>query len=337
MIDWTKGFTSQYYVSVIDPVTWRDRERIEIVDGSITKNTTGLLQSADVTCVKYVRGLERWLRIYLIAKQNDETERVALFTGLDSSPDREINGTYETNPVQIYSVLKPADDVLLSRGWYAPAAFVGADLVKQLLSVSPAPIKISDNSPRLQSAIIAEDGETNLSMAHKILKAINWRIKLSGDGIINIVPKSDKASYRLDTMECDIVEPKITVKRDWYQCPNVFRAIEDDLIGIARDDSPDSPLSTVNRGREVWAEDTNCDLNDGESVAEYAIRRLKEEQSANTIIEYDRRFVPDIEPTDLLALNFAAQEIDGTYEIMSQSITLGHGAKVSEEVNKYER
>lgn len=337
MIDWTKGFTSQFYAAVVDPVTWGDRERIEITGGSINKESSGLMQSANITCVRYEQGLERWVRIYLVARQGGNSERVALFTGLDSSPDREINGLLETNPVQIYSVLKPADDILLSRGWYAPASFVGADLVKQLLSVSPAPILIDGVSPRLDNSIIAEDGESNLSMVHKILQAINWRLKLSGDGTIHIVPKAIKTSYALDTMEHDIVEPKITVKRDWYKCPNVFRAIEDDLIGIARDDSPDSPLSTVNRGREVWAEDTNCDLNDGESVAEYAIRRLKEEQSANTIIEYNRRFVPELDPTDLLSINFAAQNISGIYSIDSQSITLGYGAKVSEEVSKYER
>ncbi len=34
----------------------------------------------------------------------------------------------------------------------------------------------------------AENAETRLSMIEKILAAINWRIRITGDGVIHVVP-----------------------------------------------------------------------------------------------------------------------------------------------------
>ena len=105
------------------------------------------------------------------------------------------------------------------------------------------------------------------------------------------------------------------------------------MTAVARDDSEVSALSTVVRGREVWMEETNCDMNDGESIEEYALRRLKEEQARSTAISYSRRFLPDIGPGDLIKLNYPAQSLQGVYKISEQTIELGYGAKMTEEVN----
>ena len=80
-------------------------------------------------------------------------------------------------------------------------------------------------------------------------------------------------------------------------------------------------------------EETNCDMNDGESIEEYALRRLKEEQARSTAISYSRRFLPDIGPGDLIKLNYPAQSLQGVYKISEQTIELGYGAKMTEEVN----
>lgn len=331
-MDWSKGFSASYRMTVVDPTTWRDTETINITEGSIKRETSNLMESADVTCLNYPQRAERWVRIWLDAQQGASSEHVPLFTGLAVSPDRELQGTIEKNPIECYSVLKPAEDILLERGWYAPVGFNGASLVKQLLSVGPAPIVQEDFSPSLASSIIAEDKETCLTMAQKILQSINWRLKISGNGTITICPKPQERIATFDSIEMDIIEPEVKVSYDWYSCPNVFRAIEDDLVGIARDDSPDSPLSTVNRGREIWAQDTNCDLSDNETVAEYALRRLKEEQTKELTVSYSRRFVPEIVPFDIVGLHLPAQNIEGGFIVQSQTITLGYGAKVSEEV-----
>mgnify|MGYP003304920125 CR=1 FL=1 len=330
-MDWRKGFSASYYAMVVDPVTWKDTERIDIIGGSISHKESDLRVSGDIDCVRFDYG-ETWVRVYLDAFQGQDSAHVPLITGLTCCPDDDFDGFYRTNAVEIYSVLKPCEDVLLPRGYYVPAGQVGADAIKDLLKVSPAPIVIEGDSPRLQSNIVAENGENHLTMIEKILLAINWRMTLRGDGTIVLSPKSDEPVTSIDTVENDILEPKIKRSKDWYSCPNVFRAIIDSITAIARDDDPDSPYSTVSRGREIWEEDDNCDLNDRESPSEYAHRRLKEAQNVTETITYDRRFLPDADVTDCITLNLSGLGITGKYRIRSQSIELTHGARTSEEV-----
>jgi len=205
-------------------------------------------------------------------------------------------------------------------------------VIKDLLSCIPAPVTSEGDAPGLQTSIIAEDGETRLSMAERVLAAIGWRMRIGGDGTIELLPKPDDVSVQFDPTSRDVLEPTIKVDYDWYECPNVFRAVQEDLSAVARDDSPDSPLSTVSRRREVWAEETSCELNTGESISEYAVRRLGELQRVRLAAGYDRRYDPDILVGDLVRLRYPAQGLDGVFRVTSQKIELGYSAKTSEEV-----
>ena len=331
-MDWSKGFSATYYATFIDPVTWRDTERIEILSGTINRTGSALRASADITCRQYNIAEERWIRIYLDTKQGESGSHVALFTGLATSPQTDINGIIKEYPLQCYSVLKPAEDVLLSRGWYAPAGVSAANIIKELLSVCPCPVTVDENAPFLSNAVVAEDSETHLSMTEKILNAINWRMRIHGDGTIEVTTPADSESAMFDVLNNDSIEPQITLAHDWFTCPNCFRAVNADMSGIAKDEDPASPLSVVTRGREVWAEETSTDLSNDESIAEYAIRKLKELQQYYIRVNYSRRFYPDLLVSDKVRLYYPAQGVDGVYTIASQSIELGHGARTSEEV-----
>lgn len=328
-MDWTKGFSASYYMKEVDAPTWRDTETIEITGGTLKRESAGLMHSADISCINYPQGTERWVRVYLDTKQNGASEHVALFTGLATSPSKNIKGSYESNKVQCYSVLKPADDVLLPRGWYAPMTN-GAQVVAQLLSVTPAPIEVAEDSPVLSNYIVAEDGETNLSMADKILDAINWRKYITGDGTVRIEPKPTDPVITFDALDNDVILTDIDIEADWYECPNVFRAVSEDLIAVARDDSEDSPLSTVNRGREVWAEDTGAELADNETIGQYAMRKLRESQRIKTKANYRRAYAPTVMPTDLVRIHYP--RLDGVFQVDNQSIELTHGAMTTETV-----
>ena len=330
-MDWSKGYSATYYMTRVDPITWRDIGRVNLTGGTISREPDGLMESADIECVGYEDG-EQWVRVYLDARQTGSGTHEPLFTGLATSPDDEIDGTRVDNKLECYSVLKPAEDVLLLRGWYAGRGANGATVVRQLLSVSPAPIVCETGAPLLSESIIAEAGESRLSMAHKVMQAIDWRIRIDGDGTVHIEPKPTETSAVLDPLTNDVIEPGIKVSNDWYGCPNVFLAIEDDLTAIARDDSPDSALSTVNRGREVWMCEDGCDLADNETIAEYANRRLREEQQYEQTASYDRRYLPDVRPGDLIRMRYPSQGLDGVYQVSSQKIDLGYAARTSEEV-----
>lgn len=331
-MDWAKGYSSEYYMTVVDPATWRDVSRIEITGGSIKRDTEGLMQSASVDCINYPSGTERWVRVWLDTKQAGQNGHEPLFTGLATSPEQNWDGYRQANAVECYSVLKPAADVYLMLGWYAPAGMSGAGVIRNLLSVTPAPVTIEGESPVLSAHIIAESKETHLSMVQKILTAIGWRMRITGDGRISVGPSSDIPMETFDPAGNDMIETRIDIKRDWYQCPNVFMAIQDDITAIAKDETSDSILSVANRGREVWIQETGCDTSDNESLEQYALRRLKEEQQVKQTASYSRRYVPDVYPGDVVLMRYTEQGLAGIYHVSSQSIRLSHEAKTDEEI-----
>ena len=307
---WSDGFSARYYATIVDPVTWRDVEALDILSGSIKLGDETLIESANLDVRDYDASTERWIRVWLDARQNGDSYHGPMFTGLATSPSLSIEGTAYKRGLTCYSVLKPADDILLPRGWYVGAGASGAGTIQELLETIPAPIEIEEDSPRLQNTIVAEDGETRLTMANKILSAI------------------------FDSLDYDSLEMTLTVKNDWFSCPNVFRAVEGGVMAVARDDDENSLLSTVNRGREIWKEETSCLLKDGETVAQYAERRLYEEQMKHYELSYTRRYHPDVRVTDLIRIHYPAQGIDGYFYVSSQSINLGFGASLSETVRK---
>jgi len=363
-MDWSKGYSARYQMTEVDPVTWRDIDTLRFTGGKIDRSADGLKESADIDMTDDPG--EKWIRIYLDARQNGTAFRTAIFTGLTSTPKKEMEGRRNSYSAACYSVLKPCDDILLPRGWYAPAGADGAKLIARLLDVI-APVSyagqkktintidyVTDEngsvltteqnnqigiissgitggeiaSPELSTAIIAEDGETRLTMAQKIADAINWNIRITGMGEIVIEPYNTeiKAVFSPDA---DMIEPKLSVENDWYSCPNVFRAIMDGMVAVARDDSADSRLSTISRGREIWQEETDCDLSGSETLSAYAIRRLKELQNPSKTVSYDRRYNPDVAIGSYVRLNYP--QISGTVKVTSQSVTLGYACTTAEE------
>lgn len=335
-MDWTKGFSSRYYISIVDKDTWRDIKRLEVIDGSIKRSISDLRQSAEIKVTNYNEPNEPLIRIWLDARQEDSSSHIPLFTGYASSPGRDINGRMITQSLQCYSVLKPASDILLPRGWYAAAESNAVLQIKRLLNPTKAPVEILEDYSdlTLQQAIVAEQNETNLSMIDLLLGTINWRMVIDGYGRILLSPYPGNPSVALDSREMDIVEPKLSDNYDWYDCPNVFRAIADETYAEARDEDPDSMFSIQNRGREIWAEESSCSLAENETLGEYAKRRLKELQQVGRTIGYDRRYLPDLNISDIVRLNYPEQNITGTFTITDQTITLGYNAKTSEEVTQ---
>lgn len=329
---WSQGFTGSYYLTIVDPKTWRDLRRMEITGGSIERSKDNLLESADIDVTELPDSGEAWIRVWLDADQEGITH-VPLFTGLTSAPSRDINGLRNSYKMECYSVLKPIDDILTERGFYVPAEVKAPDAAAKLLRTGIAPVEVVSSValPQLTGAIIAEDGESNLTLALKVLEAIDWHIRIDGQGVIHVEPNTDTTTAIFNSTDNDVIELSLSDEYDWYSCPNVLRAISDDLIAVARDDDPDSPLSTVSRGREIWAEESSVTLGTNESLGTYAFRRLKELQSPARTITYTRRFDPDVNVGDIVMINCPEIGIDGLFRVASQSLELSHGCRTSEE------
>ena len=334
-MDWSKGLSASYKAYIVDPLTWKDTEPINIISGSISKSEDDLRESADILVTNYNSDKEEWIRIYLDARQPSDSYYGAIFTGLISSPGKDYEGSVQTNNLRCYSVLKPARDILLPKGYYIPYGSNPSAILQSLLSVMKGiPIIIEGNPKNLSQTIIAENGESCLSMADKILYSMGWRMYIRGDGAVIISAPSTSPSAYFDAVDVDSLETRLNIENNWFDCPNVFRAVEGGFSAIARDEDPDSILSIQNRGREIWFEETNCTPYIGESLAQYAKRRLKEEQQVSISASYSRRYDPDANVSDVISLHYPGQGLDGLFYIASQSIELGYSPTVSEVVYK---
>lgn len=333
-MNWKKGFSASFSMNYVDPVTWRDLKTADFTAGTISRSSDDLMQSADFDMTDNPG--EKWVRVYITTMQAGGGAHVALFTGLTSAPQEVMDGIRKHYSVECYSTLKPAADVLLPRGYFAAEGVDGAKLAAELLRVGPAPVTYKINGPKLKEAIVAEDDETNFSMARRLVDAIGWMIRISGDGSISIEPYPAAVSAKYDAFEDDALEPQVTNTYDWYSCPNCFRAISGDLVEEVKDMDPDSSLSVPSRGREIWQQETSVTLGDGENLYDYARRRLTELQSPGRTINYSRRYNPDILPGDLVRLHYPKNGIAGVYRSRSQTITVGHGCRTEEEAT-YER
>lgn len=339
-MDFTKGYSASFYGAYYDPYTGFEQGNFDIISGSINREESDLRQSASLTLKDYEGLNDQWIRIYMDAKQGSDSERVPLFTGLASCPSQQYSNGLITTNVQCYSVLKAVSDVMLPIGWYAAAGANGAKEIQKLLSDIPFRVYTSEDESTLSSAIVAEDGETNLSMIDAILysmsttngqgDSVGWKLQIGGDGSIYLSPYSDEPVAIFSPTMDDVIESSFSLNNDWFECPNVFRVVDGDVMAIARDDDEDSPLSTVSRGREIWMSESSADVLENESIGEYANRRLRKEQSKSTTYQYTRRYLPDVNQGDLISINYP--EINGDFYVESQSINLGINAQTNESV-----
>lgn len=339
--DFSKGYTSAFYATILDPVTWDDVERLEIVSGSINRTNTDLRQSASLTLRNYPYDTDRYIRIYMVANQLGSYERVPLFTGIATSPGYTYNAGVRDVTVQCYSVLKPLQDILLRHGWYIKEGSNCLNELQDLLSYTRAPVAFSDYDPEelkkneLEDDIIAEDNESNLSMIELLLYAIDWVMWINGDGTIVLAPNQEDPNIdpaSIFSPRNAVIETSFSVQHDMFDCPNCLRVTFNDYMAEAKDEDEDSPLSIQNRGREIWAVEDNVDLLKNETLAEYADKRLLELQDVSETISYDRRYLPEVNTDNKIVL--AYPELSGEFIVESQNITLGHAAVVSEQIRR---
>lgn len=330
-MQWDKGFSSMYILRTVNQTTWADEDEFNLIEGSIDSDfDSELYASASIKLNEMIEG-EKIVRVYLCASQDGAFIKTPLFTGIATSPERRIDGPTNTYTLECYSLLKFAKDVIVPIGYYVPANS-GAEFVKGLLSVGNCKVVIDGQYQRVSEAIVAEDGDSYLSLALKVLKAINCRIRITGDGVIHICDKAVEPIITFGVNQNDVLETSVTDTYDLYSCPNCFMAVSDDGIAVAKDENPESKLSIKARGREVWVRESGVNLTNAESIAQYAIRRLKEEQDLNRIISYTRRFFDGIVSGDAIRLNYPEHELVGDFRIKSQKLTLGYGCSINEEV-----
>lgn len=331
-MDWSKSYSSTWRVFRVNPSTWADAESIADVDSvSVTKTADGsLLESGSMEVSGNIE--PAYYRIAMTADQGGELSRVDIATLLCISNGGEYDYGTRSHSASGFSVLYPASVTAMTSGSYAPAGVNGAQYAADILSAAiNAPVEV-EGSFTLNNPIVHELGSPVLDAAWAVLEAGNYVIQIDGRGVVHIRPKPTDPALILDTQTEGLMLNGTSFTSDESEIPNRYIVIDDDITVVASNDDPESRVSTLNRGYKVDEVDTSPTPIDGETLPEYAERRLRELSILKEEQDYTREYAEGVNLYDIVRATLHA--LDGDFRIVSQQINCENGITVDEKVEK---
>ena len=332
--------TFEYYV--VDPGTWKDAELLNnvktcTINRDIAAETLG---SATIDVTNSVG--ECYIRVYLVTIQNGIKEKHPIGTFLVQTPSSSFNGKIrdasmdaytpllelkEKMPPIGYSMLK--DDKIMEKAYLLTREYVRAPVVKPECDTT------------LYYDFVSNPDDTWLTFIADLVANAKYRFMLDELGRILFSPDQDTASLQPVWTYTDdnssILYPDITIDHDLYGIPNVVEVVysngSDNYYSRVVNDDPNSPVSTVNRGREIIHRVTDPDLTGdptSNQIEEYANKLLRELSSIEYTISYKHGYCP-VRLGDCVRLNYSRAGLtDIKAKVISQSIECRPGCPVSE-------
>lgn len=333
-VDWWKGYSSTYRVMEVDPTTWADLAELGgVVSASVSRDADGELLESGKVELDWSQGepfAERWCRVEVLADQGGAVERAAIATLLLAPPSRTVTPGRVSMSLEGRSVLSPAADEVLLAGTYVPAGADGATHAARMLrGCIPAPV-VADGSFRLAEPLVFAQGTTVLKAVWMLLDAAGWGIRISGDGTVAIAARGVEPRLVLDRANASYLSESVRDDAECWAVPNRYVAVRDGETATAVNDDPTDPLSHASRGRWVDEVDDAPTLLSGETLREYAERRLRESSRSARVCEWDRSWCPDVTVGDVVRCDVAGIGINGDLRVVSQSVRLGARVSVSE-------
>lgn len=174
-----------------------------------------------------------------------------------------------------------------------------------------------------------------------LLSNAKYNIGLDELGRVLFLPDQDAASLQPVWTYTDdnssILYPDMSIEHDIYGIPNVvevyFSGSHDNYFARVINDDPNSPTSTVNRGREIVHRETDPQFSGeptDQQVKDYATSLLSQLSSVEYTISYSHGYCP-VRLYDCVRLNYErAGLIDVKAKVIRQLIECKPGCKVTE-------
>ena len=342
MPDWTKTMQQTFEYYVVDPGTWKDIKKIDcVLDSSVSRDSTlETLGSASITVSESIG--ECYIRIYLVTIQNGVKERHSLGTFLVQTPSYSFDGKIKNITLDAYTPLLELKENPTPLGY---SILKGENVIETAYRIVReqvrAPVIKTQNDEILNSNFVANLNDTWIVFVRDLIANANYSLALDDVGRILFMPNQDTMSlqpiWTYDDSNSSILYPELTVDRDLYGIPNVVEVIYSNgteyYYGRAVNDDPSSPISTINRGREITHRESNPSLlgnPNQKRIQEYAENLLKELSSLEYTITYTHGYCP-VRIGDCVRLNYRRAGINGVKaKVISQNIKCEPGCPVTE-------
>lgn len=342
MIDWHKSMQQSFEFYRVDPNTWADEKPMDLIlSGSVTRDEDSETRcSAEFDTSDVFE--ECYVRVYLIAIQNGIKHPEPLGTFLCQTPNDKYDGRIHSISVDAYSPLTelkekgpPIGYALMSGTNIMTAA---SEITRQSLR---APVVPASGTAILTSDFIANLDDTWLGFISDLIAKAGYHLDLDEMGRIIFSPEQDYYSLQprwvYDDSNSSILFPELSVSRDLYNVPNVVEVVystdSETLYSRVVNDSKNSPISTVNRGREIVHRETSPDLVGSPTQWQldlYAKDLLKRLSSLEYTLTYSHGYCP-VRVGDCVLLNYTRQNlVNVKAKVTRQTIKCETGCRVEE-------
>lgn len=342
MPNWLSTMQQTFEYYIVDPGTWRDVKKVDnVLSSTINRDLYAeTLGSASISISESLG--ECYIRIYLITIQNGVREKHPLGTFLIQTPSYSFDGKItnvtmdaytpllelkENMPPLGYSILK--DENIMDRAYRIVREQVRAPILKTV------------TEDKLFTNFVANVDDTWITFVHDLLSNAKYSLYLDEMGRVLFTPQQDTASlqpvWTYDDSNSSILYPTLDIDHDLYGIPNVVEVIFSNgnsyYYGKAVNNDPSSPISTVNRGREITHRITDPDLMGDpteEQIQAYAERVLREMSALEYTISYTHGYCP-VRIGDCVRLNYSRAGLRGIKaKVISQNIKCEPGCPVTE-------
>lgn len=324
MIDWAMPYTCEWRVFEVNPDTWADAGRVTgfsqlkvNADASSELMQTG---SMTLSSPSGQQPRERYLRVAMTAESATSRERVDVCTMLwRGSSGTEDRGRDSLSLVGS-SVLYPASRTILPDMYYAPKGTNGAEFAAGMLrNVLAAPVEVMEDGFTIEAPHYFGTDKRVLAGARELLDAGGYTIQITGRGIVTLTPKPTEASLAITRENARMIGKGISHKGDPTEIHNRIRVVDGNQQVTVENDDPESLSSHATRGYWDDVVERNPTRVNGETLTEYARRRLEELSVLRTTYTYSRRWVPDVHPGSIVTCGLP--QMRGTLTVTRQTIT----------------
>lgn len=342
MIDWTKSMTQTFEFYKVDPLTWKDSLPLtQIKSCNITRDEE--VQTLGSATIDTTEDLEEcYVRVYLVVNQNGITEKVVLGTYLVQTPSLSYDGKSTTISIDAYTPLIELKESLPPLGY---SILKDTNIMETAYNICRehmrAPVVKTNNTKTLYSDFVSNIEDTWITFVNDLVSNAKYKIDLDESGRVLFAPIQDIASlqprYTYTDDNSSILYPELTDKRDLYGIPNVVEVVYSSdsgyLFSRITNDDPNSPISTVNRGREIVHRETNPKFS-GEPTQEmlddYGVQLLRNMSCLEHKITYSHGYCP-VRVGDCVLLNYEKAGLHNVKaKVISQNIKCKTGCPVQE-------
>lgn len=342
MPDWSKSMQQTFEYCIVDPGTWKDIKKLDTVKScSITWDSdTDTLGSAIIDATETLG--ECYIRVYLVTIQNGLRERHPLGTFMVQTPSSTFDGKIRTVSMDAYTPLIELKEKQPPLGYSILKDANIMDMAYQLTAENlRAPVVRTKNADKLYYDFISETDDTWITFISDFIANAKYSFGLDELGRVLFVPAQDTASLQplmtFDDSNSSILYPEISMYHDLYKLPNVVEVIYSNgskhHYARAVNNDANSPISTINRGREIIYRETDPSFAGeptDDQIDAYAQQLLRKMSSIEYTISYSHGYC-GVRLGDCVRLNYKRAGITNVKaKIISQSIKCEPGCPVTE-------